>query len=211
MEDSEILDLLEDLSIVGHAKTPLDTRLEIYKEIESAHPGCHIGGSIGLFLHGIDLERTFIDSDIDICSFKPHGKRLGLEESRNGYSETELASSTDMDEICYKSEIEGDGVEKRIKIEYKYDKTQDFKFVEYKGVTYRVTLPEIILGWKVLFACRGSKKNREDLDNLGIKYIKRGGCPILCPFKNVFRSWYDLKIALEKKNLSGKNLLISSL
>ncbi len=209
MEDSEILDLLGVLSAIGHAKTPLDTRLEIYKEIELAHPGCHIGGSIGLFLHGIDLERTFIDSDIDICSFKPHGTRLKI--SHNGYSESELASSTDMDEVCYKSEVLEDGTEKKIKIEYKYDTTQEFKIVEYKGVTYRVTLPEIILGWKVLFACRGSKKNREDLDKLGIKYIKKGECPILCPFKNVFHKWYDLKRSLEKKNLSGKNLQIPSL
>ena len=207
MEDLEILDLIEDLSIVGHAKTSLDKRLEIYKSIESAHPGCHIGGSIGLFLHGIDLGRTFIDSDIDICSFKPHGKKLV--DSR--YSETDLASSTDMDEVCYESNVEENGVEKKIKIEYKYDKTQDFKLVEYKGVTYNVTLPEIILGWKVLFACRGSKKNREDLDKLGIKYIKRGACHILCPFGNVFRNWFDLNMALEKKSLSGKNLQISAL
>ena len=203
------MDLMDCLSTVGQAQTPLDKRLEIYKAIESVHPGCHIGGSIGLFLHGIDLGRTFVDSDIDIFSFKPNGKEF--KDLQKKYSETGLASSTDMDEVTYRSEIEENGVEKRIKIEYKYDRTQNFKVVEYKGVTYRVTLPEIILGWKVLFACRGSKKNREDLDNLGIKYIKRGGCPILCPFKNVFRSWYDLKIALEKKNLSGKNLLISSL
>jgi hypothetical protein len=207
MEDFEIMKILGNLSSVGQAKTPLDIRLEIYKEIESSHPGCHIGGSIGLFLHGIDLGRTFIDSDIDICSFKPYGKKLV--DSR--YTETDLASSTDMDEVCYKSEIKGDGVEKMIKIEYKYDKTQDFKLVEYKGVTYRVTLPEIILGWKVLFACRGSKKHREDLDNLGIKYIKRGACPILCPFGDVFSTWFDLKIALEKRDLSGKNLQISAL
>ena len=102
MEDLEILDLIEDLSIVGHAKTSLDKRLEIYKSIESVHPGCHIGGSIGLFLHGIDLGRTFIDSDVDICSFKPHGKKLV--DSR--YSETDLASSTDMDEVCYESNVE---------------------------------------------------------------------------------------------------------
>ena len=203
------MDLMDCLSTVGQAQDPLDKRLEIYKAIESVHPGCHIGGSIGLFLHGIDLGRTFVDSDIDIFSFKPNGKEF--KDLQKKYSETGLASSTDMDEVTYRSEIEENGVEKRIKIEYKYDRTQNFKVVEYKGVTYRVTLPEIILGWKVLFACRGSKKNREDLDNLGIKYIKRGGCPILCPFKNVFRSWYDLKIALEKKNLSGKNLLISSL
>ena len=209
MLDSEIVDLMDCLSTVGQAQTPLDKRLEIYKAIESVHPGCHIGGSIGLFLHGIDLGRTFVDSDIDICSFKPNGKEF--KDLQKRYSETSLASSTDMDEVTYKSEIAEDGVEKRIKIEYKYDRTQDFKLIEYKGITYRVTLPEIILGWKVLFSCRGSKKHREDLDNLGIKYIKRGACPILCPFGDVFSTWFDLKIALEKRNLSGKNLLITTL
>jgi hypothetical protein len=209
MLDSEILDLMDCLSTIGQAQTPLDKRLEIYKEIESVHPGCHIGGSIGLFLHGIDLGRAFVDSDIDICSFKPHGR--GFRDTKKRYSEIGLASSTDMDEVTYKSEVEEDGVEKRIKIEYKYDRTQDFKTVEYKGVTYRVTLPEIILGWKVLFACRGSKKHREDLDKLRIKYIKRGACPVLCPFGEKFPQWGNLQKALERRNLSGKNLLISKL
>ena len=171
---------MDCLSTVGLAQGPLDKRLEIYKKIEEAHPGCHLGGSIGLFLHGIDLGRTFADSDIDICSFKPHGKEF--KDIQKKYSEIGLASATDMDEVSYRSEIEENGVEKRIKIEYKYDRTQNFKVVEYKGVTYRVTLPQMILGWKVLFACRGSKKHRADLDKLGVRYIKGGQCPILCPF-----------------------------
>lgn len=209
MIDSEIIDLMDCLSTVGQAQTPLDKRLEIYKAIESVHPGCHIGGSIGLFLHGIDLGRTFVDSDIDICSFKPNGKEF--KDLQKRYSEIGLASSTDMDEVTYRSEIEENGVEKKIKIEYKYDKTQNFKVVEYKGVTYRVTLPQMILGWKVLFACRGSKKHRSDLDKLGVKYIKRGACPILCPFGGKFPRWEDLERSLEKKDLSGKNLLITTL
>jgi hypothetical protein len=203
------MDLMDCLSTVGQAQTPLDKRLEIYKAIESVHPGCHIGGSIGLFLHGIDLGRTFVDSDIDICSFKPNGKEF--KDLQKKYSETGLASSTDMDEVTYRSEIEENGVEKRIKIEYKYDRTQNFKVVEYKGVTYRVTLPQMILGWKVLFACRGSKKHRADLEKLGVKYIKRGACPILCPFRGKFPNWEELERSLEKKGLSGKNLLIIKL
>jgi hypothetical protein len=209
MLDSEIVDLMDCLSTVGQAQTPLDKRLEIYKAIESVHPGCHIGGSIGLFLHGIDLGRTFVDSDIDICSFKPNGREF--KDIQKRYSETGLASSTDMDEVTYKSEIAEDGVEKRIKIEYKYDRTQDFKLIEYKGVTYRVTLPQMILGWKVLFACRGSKKHRADLDKLGVRYIKGGQCHILCPFGGKFPRWENLESALEKKSLSGKNLLITKL
>jgi hypothetical protein len=74
-----------------------------------------------------------------------------------------------------------------------------------------VTLPEIILGWKVLFACRGSKKNRADLDKLEVKYIKRGACPILCPFGGKFPTWEKLEESLEKRGLSGKNLLITQL
>jgi hypothetical protein len=209
MLDSEIVDLMDCLSTVGQAQTPLDKRLEIYKAIESVHPGCHIGGSIGLFLHGIDLGRTFVDSDIDICSFKPNGREF--KDLQKRYSETGLASSTDMDEVTYKSEIAEDGIEKRIKIEYKYDRTQDFKLIEYKGVTYRVTLLEIILGWKVLFACRGSKKNRADLDKLGVKYLKRGAYPIHWTFGGKFPQWGTLQNALERWNLSGKNLLITKL
>lgn len=209
MLDSEIIGLMDCLSTVGLAQSPLDKRLEIYKKIEEAHPGCHLGGSIGLFLHGIDLGRTFVDSDIDICSFKPNGKEF--KDLQKRYSEIGLASATDMDEVSYRSEVEEDGVEKRIKIEYKYDRTQNFKVVEYKGVTYRVTLPNIILGWKVLFACRGSKKHRADLDKLGVRYIKGGQCPFLCPFGEKFQTWEELNKILERRGLSGKNLLITEL
>ena len=210
MLDSEIIGLMDSLSTVGLAQTPLDKKLEIYKAIELDHPGCHLGGSIGLFLQGIDLGRNFfIDSDIDICSFKPHGKEF--EDIQRRYSEIGLASATDIDEISYRSEVEENGVERKTKIEYKYDRTQDFKVIEYKGVTYRVTLPHIILGWKVLFACRGSKKHRADLDKLGVRYIKGGQCPFLCPFGGKFQTWEELRKALERRGLSGKNLLITEL
>jgi hypothetical protein len=69
----------------------------------------------------------------------------------------------------------------------------------------------MILGWKVLFACRGSKKHRADLDKLGVRYIKGGQCHILCPFGGKFPRWENLESALEEKSLSGKNLLITKL
>lgn len=207
MLDSEIIDLMDCLSTIGQAQTPLDKRLEIYKAIESVHPGCHIGGSIGLLLHGIDLGRTFVDSDIDICSFKPNGKEF--KDLQKRYSEIGLASSTDIDEVSYRSEIEENGIKKRIKIEYKYDRTQDFNLIKYKGVTYKVTKSETILGWKVLFASRGSKKHREDLDRLGVRYVKGGQCQFLCPFGGKFQTWEELNKVLEKRGLSGKNLQVS--
>ena len=207
MVDSEILDLMDCLCTIGQAKTPLDKRLEIYSSIEQVHPGCHIGGSIGLFLQGIDLGRDFIESDIDICSFKPNGKEF--KDIQKRYSEIGLASATDIDEISYRSEISEEGVTKKIKIEYKYDRTQDFNLIKYKGVTYKVTKPEIILGWKVLFASRGSKKHRADLDKLGVSYIKGGRCQFLCPFSGKFQTWGELNKVLEKRGLSGKNLRVS--
>ena len=93
MLDSEIIGLMDCLSTVGLAQTPLDKKLEVYKAIELDHPGCHLGGSIGLFLQGIDLGRNFfVDSDIDICSFKPHGKEF--KDIQRRYSEIGLASAT---------------------------------------------------------------------------------------------------------------------
>lgn len=208
MLDSEIIGLMDCLSTVGLAQTPLDKKLEVYKAIELDHPGCHLGGSIGLFLQGIDLGRNFfVDSDIDICSFKPHGKEF--KDIQRRYSEIGLASATDMDEISYRSEVEENGVERKTKIEYKYDRTQEFKIVKYKGVTYRVTKSEIILGWKVLFASRGSKKHRADLDKLGVRYIQGGQCRLLCPFGGKFPTWTTLHEVLEKRHLSGKNLQVS--
>lgn len=43
-------------------------KLEIIKMIQIRFPRTHVGGSIGLFLHGIDLKRDLSKSDIDLTS-----------------------------------------------------------------------------------------------------------------------------------------------
>lgn len=202
MLDSELIDLMDCLSGIGQAQTPLDKLLEIYKKIEDLNPHSNIslGGSLGLYLHGIDLGRNFVNSDIDICC---DGRTENLSDER-WYAKKETRSSTEMDGGSYITSVFKKGENKEIKIEYKIDFTQDFKKVEYKGVTYNVTLPEIILGWKILFASRGSVKHKGDLDKLGIKYKKRGIFFFFSPFRKKFREWKDLGIILEKKGLSGK-------
>lgn len=196
MEDFEILDLMEDLSLVGLSQTPLDKRLEIYREIQLNYPRCHIGGSIGLFLNGIDLGRNFLDSDLDICIASARAARSKIPSVGE---ETQPASSTDIDFITFESEFLGsNGGSTRIKIEYKIDPSQNFSTIKYKGHDYRVTNSQIILDWKILFAIRGSKKHQEDLQKLGINWeIKMG---ILNKFTSVrskrFRLWGDLDIFL---------------
>lgn len=215
MDTFEILDILADLEEIGAAETPLKRKILIYSEIQETLRGkCHLGGSIGLMLHGIDLGRDFFSSDLDITTFSPSGGVFPLKGNidlkKGQLVQTEnCQSSTDMDGSCYFTDVERLNEPDSVKVEFKYDKSQDFDVITYEGLSLNVTKPHIILGWKVLFASRGSQKNREDLDKLGVRYIKRGQCVLLCtPFKR-YPAWSSLEGALRKRDLNGKNLQIS--
>jgi hypothetical protein len=217
MEDYEILDLIGELSEIGLAETPLDKRLRIYKKIQSMRPGCHIGGSIGLFLHGIDLGRNFADSDLDVCVSSPSNRRIELTGSPTeeilGIEESTLSSSSDMDETSFNSDLLDDsGTPIKIKIEYKLDPTQPYTLIEYKGNSYRVTKPEVIIGWKILFAMRGSKKNIEDLEKIGVEWRNKFALKSLPKIfrrmilfngkwgeklRSPFKTWEDLNLFLK--------------
>lgn len=212
MKLDDILDILGDLEDLGVSETPLGKRLKIFREIqERCKNSCHLGGSIGLFLHGIDLGRNFLNSDLDITFYKPKGDIFPTSKAGKGkIAQVEaFKSAVDMDEFCYFGEI-ADQYGDLVKGEFKYDTSQSFDLIEYEGFTYQVTKSDIILGWKVLFASRGSKKHRDDLDRLGIGYVKRAQCPLLSPVFRKYQTWSSLEADLKKRNLNGKNLQVLS-
>jgi hypothetical protein len=43
-------------------------KLQILREFQTKYPDSHVGGSIGLYLHGIDLKRDISRTDLDITT-----------------------------------------------------------------------------------------------------------------------------------------------
>ena len=212
MEDSEILDLLSDLDSVALGDHPLSLRLRIVREIQAKMPNSHLGGSLGLFLQGIDLKRDFVGSDLDFCFPDTYNSILPSDKSQNPeFLQTEEAkSSTDMDHCVLTSISPKGSPGVKVKIEINVDKSQSYKTVTYEGNTYRVTNPEVVLGWKVVFASRGSEKHRKDLDLLGVDYLKGFTLPWGSE-ENKFKGWWEVRDFLDKLGLGGKNLQISAL
>jgi len=202
MEVCEILNILSDLDEFGAGQTPLQRRLELIREIQRVIPSAHVGGSIGLLLQGIDLGRDFTDSDIDFSISKPSGDFFPIIDVKRGdrfYQKKITMSSTEMDEADYFTDITNPKNPGDIKVEFKYDRTQSYDSVKYNGHTYRVTHKNIIIGWKVLFASRNSKKHMEDLDKIGCAYLKKND--IFNPWKSSYKTWEELKFDLVEQNL----------
>ena len=44
----------------------MQLKLDFLREFQSNYPKSHVGGSIGLMLHGVDLKRDLNLSDLDI-------------------------------------------------------------------------------------------------------------------------------------------------
>jgi len=92
--------------------------------------------------------------------------------------------------VDYFTDVNEPNNHSEIKVEFKYDKTQHFRIVEFEGHSYWVTQKKTILGWKVLFASRGSKKHMDDLDKIGVVYPDLKS-PIT--WKRKYRTWEELE------------------
>lgn len=127
--------------------------LKSVKEILTACPQFNIGGSVGLFLHGVRLDRWLDRSgDIDLCSPyyinpKTISNEVDIEEAK--------PSGNDFDETFFYGGI---------KCDYKIDPKQKYELIEYDGFTYKVTPLEIIIEAKARYAMqRSGEKHRQDL------------------------------------------------
>jgi len=195
MEVFDVLNILTDLNSFGAAESPLQRRLRLIREIQKAIPQCHVGGSIGLFLQGIDLGRDFIDSDLDFSLSKPTADFFGIGKPKSDkesfYQKDTTKSCTEIDEVDYFTDVNEPNKHSEIKVEFKYDKTQHFRIVEFEGHSYWVTQKKTILGWKVLFASRGSKKHMDDLDKIGVFYPNSKHQRVW--WKSKYKTWEELE------------------
>lgn len=200
MEVDDILNILSDLNSFGAGETPLQRRLTLIRKIQKEIPSSHVGGSIGLFLHGIDLGRNFIDSDLDLALSHPTCNFLSIENVKSDkerfYQKDKTKSCIEIDEIDYFADVNELNNQCEIKVEFKYDKTQTYKTIEFEGHSYRVTSKKTILGWKVLFASRGSKKHIDDLNKIGVVYPDLKYRKF---WKNKYKTWEELEEDLVQK------------
>jgi len=49
-----------------YSKEQMQYKLEMLREFQAKYPDSHVGGSVGLYLHGINLQRDISRTDLDL-------------------------------------------------------------------------------------------------------------------------------------------------
>ena len=138
--------------------------LDLIKDIQTQYPMFHVGGSAGLFLHGIRLKRwssRTSHSDIDLVA--PY---FVLPDGKIGDNDIEYldakASGNDFDETFI---VDG------VKVDYRIDPKQRYELIEYNGYKYKVSNVLTILEAKLKYALtpNGQKHKHDILEMIGAK------------------------------------------
>ena len=140
-------------------KNILDAKLSLILIIQRNYPTLHVGGSIGLFLHGYEprsLNRSDIDAVIDefnddaILKLGAHG--------------TDLYKGSMPSDLDFVFKIPTDSG--AVKLDLRVCPEPSFEVIEYEGYSYNVSKLRDILYWKKQYAKRGVNKHLEDLRSI---------------------------------------------
>ncbi len=128
-------------------------KLEVVQQFQNKYPDSHIGGSIGLMLLGIDLQRDLSKSDLDITA----PDFIGEKEIIDNY---ELRSDGNDFDYAIQKNI-ADGI--YIKIDIRISPEPSFDVVNFNGTNYNVSKLKNILFWKKKYSDKGVLKHTNDL------------------------------------------------
>jgi hypothetical protein len=147
---AEILELQADESM----------KLDEVRKLQTRYPLLHVGGSIGLFLHGVRLKR-WNDGSVDIDVVAPYFQLF------------ESFDDTDIEYLdCKKSGNDFDEafVMNSVKVDCRIDPHQRYEIIEYKGFKYKVSKFETIMAAKMKYAVNGQDKHKQDIREMcGVK------------------------------------------
>lgn len=132
-------------------KNNIKRQLDIIYTLQCKYPDLHVGGSIGLLLHGIKLSRPISEGDIDLCKEVDNINRVNEKIYKSGSFECDFD---------YRFEHKG------ISIDLRIDKDQQFDERYYEGRKYRVSKLKIIMEFKQKYADKGYEKHADDLEDV---------------------------------------------
>lgn len=134
-------------------------KLSLLRDFQEKYPYSHVGGSIGLMLHGQILKRDLSQSDLDITNFE----EIQIKSDDENMKELN-SSSTDFDS-CVLLKRSKDSF---LKVDLRISPEPSYEVVVFKGFTYNVSKLENILFWKKKYARKGIMKHCNDLITMGI-------------------------------------------
>ena len=129
----------------------INSKLSFIRDFQQKHPTSHVGGSMGLFLRGIDLKRDLSISDIDITI-----DEMNIEQTQK----FELRSDSNDFDFSLKHHL-GDGY--YLKFDIRINPEPSFEIIEFDGEFYNVSKLRDILFWKQKYSNKGVEKHTNDL------------------------------------------------
>lgn len=146
-------------------KLASNLNLELVRAIQKQYPMFHVGGSTGLFLHGVRLKRWFDKSTSDLDFISPYfvlpESKLVLNDNGKEVDINYLdakASGNDFDETFI---VDG------VKVDYRIDPKQRYEIIEHDGFKYKVSNLMTILEAKMRYAQTPSgQKHRDDITEM---------------------------------------------
>lgn len=133
----------------------MESKLGIVRQFQKRFPSCHVGGSIGLLIRGVDLKRSLAISDIDLTT----NCELSFKEPVDIADVTETSNPEDFDyQFRY---YHTGGIYTKVEINIAPDKGYDV--IEFEGHRYNVSKLADIYFYKSAYAVKGVEKHIDDL------------------------------------------------
>lgn len=134
-------------------------RLKIIKQLQDKYPTSHVGGSIGLFLHGVDLQRDLSKSDIDMTV----SEKIDFTQPIDIENLEESSRPEDFD---YQFRFYPNAGSVYVKIDINIRPSKKFVLIVFDGIEYRVSRIEDIIAWKHFYSMKGKGKHTDDLETI---------------------------------------------
>jgi len=138
-------------------------KLEFLREFQQKQPTSHVGGSMGLFLRGIDLKRDLTFSDLDITIDEMNVEETLKFDSRSDRNDFDFSLKHTFENNYY------------VKFDIRINPEPSFEIIEFDGHMYNVSKLRDILFWKQKYSNKGVEKHTDDLITIstGVRPIKK--------------------------------------
>lgn len=134
--------------------------LDEVRFLQKQNPFCHVGGSISLFLRGLNLKR-WNNGNIDIDLISPFFYNWISDDENEIEHKDAKKSGSDFDQTF---------ILNNTKVDVKIDNTQPYEIIKYDGFDYKVSRLEVVMQAKLKYAINGQEKHKKDVyELLGLK------------------------------------------
>lgn len=128
--------------------------IPLVRQIQDKYPHIILGGSVALFLYGVELRRFKDGYDFDIDLITPYFTLIETDSIIKVRERDDQTSGNDFDDAFY---INGK------KVDLKIEPKQRYNIVEVNGFKYKLCSLETIIEAKSRYALKGNKKHKGDL------------------------------------------------